>query len=81
MPMVILDDPTYPLLLWLMKLYTGILHCRKEQFNYRLNKCRMMTMCFWTFKGKILQSTNKVKPQRMQHFHGGGNLLCAPLYL
>nr|XP_048696234.1 uncharacterized protein LOC125632320 [Caretta caretta] len=45
MPIVILGDPAYPLMPWLMKPYTGTLDSSKEQFNYRLNKCRMVVEC------------------------------------
>ncbi|XP_074977681.1 uncharacterized protein LOC125627509 [Caretta caretta] len=45
MPIVILGDPAYPWLLWLMKPYTGSLDSSKEQFNYRLSKCRMVVEC------------------------------------
>ncbi|CAM4497070.1 unnamed protein product [Lepidochelys kempii] len=52
MPIVILGDPAYPLLLWLMKPYTGSLDSSKEQFNHRLNKCRMVVECaFGHLKG------------------------------
>ncbi|CAM4613933.1 unnamed protein product [Caretta caretta] len=37
-PIVILRDPAYPLMPWLMKPYTGTLDSSKEQFNYRLSK-------------------------------------------
>ncbi|KAM7161246.1 uncharacterized protein RBU57_011055 [Macrochelys suwanniensis] len=39
MPTVILGDPTYPLMPWLMKPYTGSLDTSKERFNYRLSRC------------------------------------------
>ncbi|CAM5126002.1 unnamed protein product [Eretmochelys imbricata] len=42
MPIVILGNPGYPLLPWLMKPYTGSLDSSKEPFNYRLCKCRMV---------------------------------------
>ncbi|CAM5151649.1 unnamed protein product [Natator depressus] len=45
MPIVILGDSAYPLMPWLMKPYTGTLDSSKEQFNYRLNKCRMVVEC------------------------------------
>ncbi|CAM4637451.1 unnamed protein product [Lepidochelys olivacea] len=45
MPIVILGDSAYPLLPWLMQLYTGSLDSSKEQFNYRLSKCRMVVEC------------------------------------
>uniref|UniRef100_A0A8C3XL67 DDE Tnp4 domain-containing protein n=1 Tax=Chelydra serpentina TaxID=8475 RepID=A0A8C3XL67_CHESE len=45
MPTVILGDPAYPLMPWLMKPYTGALDTEKELFNYRLSKCRMVVEC------------------------------------
>uniref|UniRef100_A0A8C3FIF4 DDE Tnp4 domain-containing protein n=2 Tax=Chrysemys picta bellii TaxID=8478 RepID=A0A8C3FIF4_CHRPI len=42
MPIVILGDPAYPLMPWLMKPYTGSLDSSQELFNYRLSKCRMV---------------------------------------
>ncbi|KAM7181031.1 uncharacterized protein RBU57_018045 [Macrochelys suwanniensis] len=45
MPMVILGDLTYPLMLWLMKPYMGQLDSSKERFNNRLSKCRMSVEC------------------------------------
>ncbi|KAG6929024.1 hypothetical protein G0U57_006683, partial [Chelydra serpentina] len=52
MPIVILGDPAYPLMPWLMKPYTGALDSDKELFNYRLSKCRMVVECaFGHLKG------------------------------
>ncbi|CAM5150989.1 unnamed protein product [Natator depressus] len=45
MPIVILGDPAYPLMPWLMKPYTGSLDSSQELFNYRLSKCRMVVEC------------------------------------
>ncbi|KAH1165579.1 hypothetical protein KIL84_023138 [Mauremys mutica] len=53
MPTVILGDPAYPLMPWLMKPYTGALDSDKELFNYRLSKCRMVVECaFGRLKGR-----------------------------
>ncbi|CAM4538526.1 unnamed protein product [Lepidochelys olivacea] len=45
MPIVILGDPAFPLMSWLMKPYTGSLDSSQELFNYRLSKCRMVVEC------------------------------------
>uniref|UniRef100_A0A452IVZ0 DDE Tnp4 domain-containing protein n=1 Tax=Gopherus agassizii TaxID=38772 RepID=A0A452IVZ0_9SAUR len=45
MPIVILGDPAYPLMPWLMKPYTGKLDRSKDWFNYRLSQCRMTVEC------------------------------------
>ncbi|CAM5096995.1 unnamed protein product [Natator depressus] len=58
MPIVILGDPAYPLMPWLMKPYTGTLDSSQEQFNYRLSKCRMVVECIWTFKSSLAQFTD-----------------------
>uniref|UniRef100_A0A8C3THD7 DDE Tnp4 domain-containing protein n=1 Tax=Chelydra serpentina TaxID=8475 RepID=A0A8C3THD7_CHESE len=52
-PTVILGDPAYPLMPWLMKPYTGSLDTSKERFNYRLSRCRMTMECaFGHLKGR-----------------------------
>ncbi|CAM4672765.1 unnamed protein product [Caretta caretta] len=52
MPIVILGDPAYPLMPWLMKPYTGTLDRSKELFNYRLSNRRMVVECaFGCLKG------------------------------
>uniref|UniRef100_A0A8C3FK40 DDE Tnp4 domain-containing protein n=1 Tax=Chrysemys picta bellii TaxID=8478 RepID=A0A8C3FK40_CHRPI len=53
MPIVILGDPAYPLMPWLMKPYTGSLDSSHELFNYRLSKCRMVVeRAFGCLKGR-----------------------------
>uniref|UniRef100_A0A8C0J8B7 DDE Tnp4 domain-containing protein n=1 Tax=Chelonoidis abingdonii TaxID=106734 RepID=A0A8C0J8B7_CHEAB len=53
MPIVILGDPAYPLMPWLMKPYTGKLDRSKDRFNYRLSRCRMTVECaFGRLKGR-----------------------------
>ncbi|CAM4567585.1 unnamed protein product [Lepidochelys kempii] len=57
-PIVILRDPVYPLMPWLMKPYACTLDSSKEQFSYRLSKCRMVVECaFWTFESALAQFT------------------------
>ncbi|XP_065405433.1 uncharacterized protein LOC135972219 isoform X2 [Chrysemys picta bellii] len=75
MPIVILGDPAYPLMPWLMKPYTGSLDRSQELFNYRLSKCRM---CIWTFKGSLAHFTDSLRPQPNQYSHCYCCLLCAP---
>ncbi|XP_050824389.1 uncharacterized protein LOC127058397 [Gopherus flavomarginatus] len=45
MPIVILGDPAYSLMSWLMKAYTGSLDSSQELFNSSLSKCRMVVEC------------------------------------
>uniref|UniRef100_A0A8C3I5I3 DDE Tnp4 domain-containing protein n=1 Tax=Chrysemys picta bellii TaxID=8478 RepID=A0A8C3I5I3_CHRPI len=59
MPIVILGDPAYPLMPWLMKPYTGALDSEKELFNYWLSKCRMVVECaFGRLKGEMEKLTD-----------------------
>ena len=46
-PIVILGDPAYPLLSWLMKPYigTGLLTQVQRRFNYRLSRTRVVVEC------------------------------------
>ena len=42
--MLVLGDPAYPLLSWLMKAFpdNGSLSCQQKAFNYRLSKARVV---------------------------------------
>ena len=52
-PVVILGDPAYPLLSWLMKPYTGSgLSDRQRKLNYRLSRAHVVVECaFGRLKG------------------------------
>ena len=43
-PLLVLGDPAYPLLSWLMKAFSdnGSLSCQQKTFNYRLSRARVV---------------------------------------
>lgn len=55
-PLVLIDDPAYPLLPWLLKPFThrGHLTAAQTRFNYRLSRGRMtIEKHFWQGEGNV----------------------------
>ena len=54
-PLVVLGDPAYPLLMWLMKAFpnNGRLSQQQKHFNYRLSRARVVVEhCYGRLKGR-----------------------------
>ncbi len=77
-PLVILGDPAYPLLKWLMKAYpdTGSLTPQQKTFNYR--RC---WACLWSSKGSMEMFNEAQRYQHWWYTYSCFSLLCFAQYL
>ena len=62
-PLVLVGDPAYPLLKWLMKAFpdNGRLSCEQKVFNYRLSRARVVVKQLWSTEGKVEMLAEKIR--------------------